>query len=90
VLWGFRIYAPVSVAACALILDAMDLVHAKSVNGLCLVSLGSDFTGLAARAQEAGLMVYGFGVRRTMAAFVAACDAFVFVDAGECAAEHRA
>ena len=29
------------------------------------------------------LLVYGFGVRRTMPAFVAACDEFVFVDAVE-------
>ena len=70
-------------ADAALILDAMDLVHGKSVDGLCLVSSDSDFTGLAARAQEAGLLVYGFGVRRTMPAFVAACDEFVFVDAVE-------
>ena len=52
---------------------------------LFLVSSDSDVADLATRAQEAGLLVYGFGVRRTMAAFVAACDAFVFVDEMECA-----
>ena len=49
------------------------------------MSSDSDFTGVATRAQEAGLLVYGFGVRRTLAAFVAACDEFIFVDEMECA-----
>lgn len=65
----------------ALIMDAMDLLHAGSVDGFCIVSSDSDYTGLAGRIQEAGLAVYGFGRRETVQAFVAACDAFVFVDA---------
>lgn len=64
----------------ALIMDAMELLHARSVDGFCIVSSDSDDTGLAGRIQEAGLMVYGFGQSDTAAAFVAACDAFVFLD----------
>ncbi|CAN5751685.1 hypothetical protein BH11PSE7_BH11PSE7_37570 [soil metagenome] len=35
---------------------------------------------MATRIQEAGLLVYGFGVRQTMREFVVACDEFVYVD----------
>jgi uncharacterized LabA/DUF88 family protein len=71
----------------ALIMDAMELLHARSIDGFCIVSSDSDFTGLAGRIQEAGLPVYGFGQRETNAAFVAACDAFVFLDAASVAAQ---
>lgn len=64
----------------ALIMDAMDLLHQRSVDGFCLGSSDSDFTGLAARIQEAGLPVYGFGQRNAARAFVAACDEFVYLD----------
>lgn len=64
----------------ALIIDAMDLLHTGDLNGFCLVSSDSDFTPLAARIREAGLVVYGFGERKTPQPFVAACDKFVFTD----------
>ena len=62
----------------ALIIDAMDLLHAGGLDGFCLVSSDSDFTRLATRIRESGRTVYGFGERKTPAAFVAACDKFVF------------
>jgi hypothetical protein len=40
----------------------------------------SDFTGLATRIREAGLVVYGFGGRKTPAPFVAACDKFFYAE----------
>lgn len=64
----------------ALIIDAMDLLHTGDLNGFCLVSSDSDFTPLAARIREAGLVVYGFGERKTPQPFVAACDKFIFTD----------
>lgn len=64
----------------ALIIDAMDVLHSGVVDGFCLVSSDSDFTRLATRIREAGLAVYGFGERTTPAAFVAACDKFVFLE----------
>lgn len=64
----------------ALIIDAMDVLHAGSVDGFCLVSSDSDFTRLATRIREAGLVVYGFGERKTPAPFVAACDKFVYTE----------
>ena len=41
----------------ALIIVAMDVLHTGSVDGLCLVSSDSDFTRLATRIREAGLVV---------------------------------
>ena len=71
----------------ALIMDAMELLLARSVDGFCIVSSDSDYTGLAARIQEAGLAVYGFGQRCAAASFVAACDEFVFLDDEAASAE---
>ncbi|CAN5695528.1 NYN domain-containing protein [soil metagenome] len=71
----------------ALIIDAMDLLHAGGVGGFCLVSSDSDFTRLATRIREAGLVVYGFGEKKTPQAFVAACDKFIFTEILEPQAE---
>lgn len=64
----------------ALIIDAMDLLHSGSVNGFCLISSDSDFTRLATRIRESGLVVYGFGERKTPSPFVAACDKFIYTE----------
>lgn len=64
----------------ALIIDAMDLLYTGRFNGFCLVSSDSDFTKLAARIREAGLVVYGFGEKKTPEPFVAACDKFIFTE----------
>ena len=64
----------------ALIIDAMDVLHAGHVDGFCLVSSDSDFTRLATRVREAGLAVYGFGERHTPEPFVAACDKFIYTE----------
>jgi hypothetical protein len=64
----------------SLIIDAMDLLHSEKLDGFCLVSSDSDFTRLATRIREAGLVVYGFGEKKTPGAFVAACDKFVYTE----------
>ncbi|MCC2593763.1 NYN domain-containing protein [Tessaracoccus sp. OS52] len=64
----------------SLIIDAMDLLHAGNLDGICIVSSDSDFTRLAARIREDGLVVYGFGERKTPKPFVAACDTFIYVE----------
>lgn len=64
----------------SLIIDAMDLLHAGNLDGICLVSSDSDFTRLATRVREAGLVVYGFGQKKTPQAFVAACDKFIYTE----------
>jgi uncharacterized LabA/DUF88 family protein len=55
----------------AMIIDAMDLLYSNRFDGFCIVSSDSDFTRLASRIREAGLMVYGF---------VSACDKFVYTE----------
>lgn len=64
----------------ALIIDAMDLLYTEKLDGFCIVSSDSDFTRLASRIREAGLVVYGFGEKKTAKAFVGACDKFVFTE----------
>lgn len=64
----------------SLIIDAMDLLHSGRVDGFCLVSSDSDFTRLATRIRESGLVVYGFGEQKTPQPFVVACDKFVYTE----------
>lgn len=64
----------------SLIIDAMDLLHDGSLDGFCLVSSDSDFTRLATRIRESGLVVYGFGEKKTPEPFVSACDKFVYTE----------
>ena len=63
-----------------MIIDAMDLLYTGKFDGFCIVSSDSDFTRLASRIREAGLIVYGFGERKTPKAFVSACDKFIFTE----------
>ena len=64
----------------AMIIDAMDLLYTGNFNGFCIVSSDSDFTKLASRIREAGLVVYGFGEKKTPSPFVSACDKFIFTE----------
>jgi hypothetical protein len=64
----------------SLIIDAMDLLHDGNLDGFCLVSSDSDFTRLATRIRENGLIVYGFGEKKTPEPFVKACDKFIFTE----------
>lgn len=64
-----------------LVIDAMDLLYARRFDGFCLVSSDSDFTGLALRIREEGLLVLGVGERKTPEAFRNACHRFLFIDA---------
>lgn len=64
----------------ALIIDAMDLLHSRRFEGFCLVSSDSDFTRLATRIREDGLVVYGFGEKKAPKAFVNACDRYIYIE----------
>ncbi len=64
----------------AMIIDAMDLLYTGNFNGFCIVSSDSDFTKLASRIRESGLLVYGFGEKKTPAPFVSACDKFTYTE----------
>lgn len=61
----------------ALIIDAMDLLYTQKFDGFCLVTSDSDFTGLAVRIREAGLVVFGYGEEKTPDAFRNACHKFI-------------
>lgn len=63
-----------------LIIDAMDLLYTRKFDGFCLVSSDSDFTGLAMRIREEGLLVLGFGEKKTPEAFRNACHKFIFTE----------
>jgi uncharacterized LabA/DUF88 family protein len=64
----------------AMIIDAMDLLYTNKFNGFCIVSSDSDFTKLASRIRESGLVVYGFGEKKTPEPFVSACDKFIYTE----------
>jgi uncharacterized LabA/DUF88 family protein len=64
----------------AMIIDAMDILYSNYVNGFCIVSSDSDFTRLAARLRESGMVVVGMGERKTPKPFIAACNQFKYLD----------
>jgi uncharacterized LabA/DUF88 family protein len=64
----------------ALIIDAMDILYSKNVDGFCIVSSDSDFTKLAARLREAGMYVLGMGEKKTPTPFIAACEKFKYLE----------
>ena len=64
----------------AMIIDAMDILHANQVDGFCLVSSDSDYTRLATRLRESGKLVVGIGKNLTPRAFVSACDVFIYTE----------
>jgi uncharacterized LabA/DUF88 family protein len=64
----------------SLIIDAMDILHGKNIEGFCIVSSDSDYTGLAKRIREQGLFVMGIGEKKTPEAFVKSCEVFTFTE----------
>ena len=64
----------------AMIIDAMDILYTRNVDGFCLVSSDSDFTRLAARLRESRMFVIGMGESKTPTAFKSACDTFKYLD----------
>lgn len=64
----------------AMIIDAMDILYSGNVEGFCLVTSDSDFTRLASRLRESGMMVVGMGEQKTPKAFISACNKFKYLD----------
>jgi uncharacterized LabA/DUF88 family protein len=64
----------------AMIIDAMDILYSEKVDGFCLVSSDSDFTRLATRLREAGMLVIGIGEKKTPNPFIVACDKFIYIE----------
>ena len=76
----FRLSSGKNCTDCALIIDAMDLLYSERFDGFCIVSSDSDFTRLACRLRESGLVVYGFGEKKTPDAFAKSCDRFISLE----------
>ncbi|GAB4315822.1 MAG: NYN domain-containing protein [Bacteroidales bacterium] len=64
----------------AMIIDAMDILYSGKVQGFCIVSSDSDFTKLATRLREAGMLVIGIGEKKTPNPFIVACDKFIYIE----------
>ncbi len=64
----------------ALIIDAMDILHSGRVDGICIVSSDSDYTGIANRTREEGLFIMGIGRYDTPKSFVNACEKFIYTE----------
>ncbi len=64
----------------AMIIDAMDILYSEKVDGFCIVSSDSDFTRLATRLREAGMLVIGIGEKKTPEPFIVACDKFIYIE----------
>lgn len=64
----------------AMIIDAMDLLYTKQLDGVGIVSSDSDFTPLVMRLRANGLKVYGFGEQKTPKPFVNACNKFLYLE----------
>lgn len=64
----------------ALIIDAMDILYSGKVDGFCIVSSDSDFTRLATRLRETGMLVIGIGEKKTPLPFITACDKFIYIE----------
>jgi uncharacterized LabA/DUF88 family protein len=72
----------------AMVIDAMDLLYARNLDGFAIVSSDADFTPLVMRILTDGLKVYGFGERKTPDPFVNACSQFTYVEGlGEASSE---
>lgn len=64
----------------AMIIDAMDILYSGKVDGFCIVSSDSDFTRLASRLREAGMLVIGMGEKKTVEAFRTSCTMFKYLE----------
>lgn len=64
-----------------LAIDAMELLYEeKDLEGFCIVSSDSDFTGLIKRLIAKGRPVLGVGEQKTPDSFINACDHFIYIE----------
>ena len=64
----------------SMIIDAMDIMYTGNVDGFVLVTSDSDFTRLAVRLREAGMLVIGIGEVKTPIAFTSSCHHFSYLN----------
>lgn len=64
----------------AMVIDAMDLLYARNLDGFAIVSSDADFTPLVMRLRNENMRVYGFGEEKTPLPFVKACSTFLYLE----------
>lgn len=64
----------------AMVIDAMDILYSRKVDGFCLVTSDSDFTRLAMRLREENMFVIGMGESKTPMALTKACNRFILLN----------
>jgi NYN domain/OST-HTH/LOTUS domain len=63
-----------------LVIEAMDMLYGRQLDGICIASSDGDFTPLAARVRANALAAYGFGAKKAPAAYKAEFDRFYECD----------
>jgi hypothetical protein len=63
-----------------LVIEAMDMLYGRQLDGLCIASSDGDFTPLAARVRGNAIAVYGFGAKKAPAGYKAEFDRFYECD----------
>jgi hypothetical protein len=63
-----------------LVVEAMDIMHRRNLDGFCIASSDGDFTPLIARIRANALSVYGFGAKTAPEAYKAEFDKFCEYD----------
>jgi len=64
-----------------MVIDGMDLLYARNLDGFAIVSSDADFTPLVMRLLTDGVKVYGCGEKKTPEPFVNACSKFTYLEA---------
>lgn len=64
----------------AMVVDAMDLLYGRTLDGFAIVSSDADFTPLVMRLRHENMRVFGFGEEKTPEPFVKACSTFLYLD----------
>ncbi len=63
-----------------LVIEAMDMLNGRQLDGICIASSDGDFTPLAARFRASALSVFGFGAKKAPKAYKDEFDRFFECD----------
>jgi hypothetical protein len=63
-----------------LVIEAMDMLHGRQLDGICIASSDGDFMPLAARIRANALAIYGFGAKKAPSDYKTAFDKFFECD----------
>lgn len=63
-----------------LVIEAMDMLYGRQLDGFCIASSDGDFTPLAARIRANAIAAYGFGAKKAPAGYKAEFDRFFECD----------